>query len=91
MRDREPEKYEQFFDKFGIQLKYGVYDNYGADKGKIKDLLLYYSGTTEAMSTLKDYVSRMPEDQKYIYYAAGESRSKIKMMPQMDLFTEKGL
>lgn len=90
MRDREPEKYEQFFDKFGIQLKYGVYDNYGADKGKIKDLLLYYSGTTEAMSTLKDYVSRMPEDQKYIYYAAGESRSKIKMMPQMDLFTEKG-
>ena len=90
MLDKESEKYEKFFENFGIQLKYGVYDNFGADKDKLKDLLLYYSSTTESMTTLKDYVSRMADDQKYIYYAAGESRSKIKMMPQMDLFEDKG-
>lgn len=90
MRDKESEKYKKFFENFGIQLKYGVYDNFGADKDKLKDLLLYYSSTTESMTTLKDYVSRMADDQKYIYYAAGESRSKIKMMPQMDLFEDKG-
>ena len=90
MRDKEREKYEQFFENFGIQLKYGVYDNFGADKDKLIDLLLYYSGTTESMTTLSDYVSRMEDDQKYIYYAAGESKGKIQMMPQMDLFKDKG-
>ena len=90
MRDREPEKYEQFFENFGTQLKYGVYDNFGADKDKLMDLLLYYSGTTESMTTLSDYISRMTDDQKYIYYAAGESKGKIQMMPQMDLFKDKG-
>lgn len=90
MRDKEREKYEQFFENFGIQLKYGVYDNFGADKDKLIDLLLYYSGTTESMTTLSDYVSRMEADQKYIYYAAGESKGKIQMMPQMDLFKDKG-
>lgn len=90
MRDKEREKYEQFFENFGIQLKYGVYDNFGADKDKLMDLLLYYSGTTESMTTLKDYVSRMADDQKYIYYASGESKSKVQMMPQMDLFKDKG-
>lgn len=90
MRDKEREKYEQLFENFGIQLKYGVYDNFGADKDKLIDLLLYYSGTTESMTTLSDYVSRMEADQKYIYYAAGESKGKIQMMPQMDLFKDKG-
>jgi molecular chaperone len=90
MRDKEREKYEQFFENFGIQLKYGVYDNFGADKDKLIDLLLYYSGTTESMTTLSDYVSRMEANQKYIYYAAGESKGKIQMMPQMDLFKDKG-
>ena len=90
MRDKEREKYEKFFENFGIQLKYGVYDNFGADKDKLMDLLLYYSGTTESMTTLSDYVSRMSDDQKYIYYAAGESKGKIQMMPQMDLFKDKG-
>ena len=90
MRDKEHEKYEQFFENFGTQLKYGVYDNFGADKDKLMDLLLYYSGTTESMTTLSDYISRMTDDQKYIYYAAGESKGKIQMMPQMDLFKDKG-
>lgn len=90
MRDNERDKYEKLFENFGMQLKYGLYDDFGAHKDKLQDLVIYYSSTTESMTTLKEYVSRMADDQKYIYYATGESRSKLQMMPQMDLFKEKG-
>ncbi len=84
------EKYETFFKHFGLQLKYGVYGNYGADKDKLQDLLLYYSSSEKKMVTLEEYVSRMKEDQKYIYYAAGESIVKLDQMPQNERVQEKG-
>lgn len=90
MRDKEREKYDTLFGNFGVQLKYGIYESFGANKDKLKDLVMWHSSTTEALSTLSEYVSRMPEEQKYIYYATGESREKLARMPQMDLFADKG-
>ena len=90
MQEKEWDNYKKLFSNFGIQIKYGLYDGYGQNKSKLQDLVIFYSGTTEDMTTLKDYVSRMPEDQKYIYYATGDAREKIAKMPQMDLFRDKG-
>ncbi len=90
MQEKEWDDYKKFFENFGMQLKFGLYDGYGQNADKLKDLVIWYSGTTEDMTTFKDYVSRMPEDQKFIYYACGDSREKIAKMPQMDLFKEKG-
>lgn len=90
MLNNDREKYEAFFKHFGLQLKYGVYGNYGENKDLLKDLLLYYSSSEEKMVTLEEYVSRMKEDQKCIYYAAGESIAKLDRMPQSERVKEKG-
>jgi len=86
----EREKYETFYDSFGRQLKYGVYDNYGVDKEFLQDLLLFYSSSEKKMVTLDEYVARMSEEQKYIYYAAGESVEKLEKLPQTELLADKG-
>lgn len=84
------EKYEGFYKAFGRQLKFGVYNDYGANKDTLQDLLLFYSSKEKKQVTLDEYVSRMPEDQKYIYYAAGESIDRLEKLPQAELVTDKG-
>lgn len=86
----EREKYEQFYNSFGKQLKYGVYSDYGTNKEVLQDLLMFYSSTEKKLVTLDEYVSRMPEDQKYIYYASGESIDRIEKLPQTELVADKG-
>lgn len=84
------EKYEKFFQAFGRQLKFGVYNEFGANKDTLKDLLLFYSSKEKKLVTLAEYVSRMPEDQKYIYYATGDSIDRIDKLPQTELVADKG-
>ncbi|WP_100488055.1 molecular chaperone HtpG [Sporolactobacillus pectinivorans] len=84
------EKYEQFYKSFGRQLKYGAYMDYGTHKEELQDLLMFYSSTEKKMVTLGEYVSRMPEDQKFIYYAVGQSNEKIEKLPQTELVADKG-
>lgn len=86
----EREKYETFFSSFGRQLKYGVYDNFGADKDFLQDLLIFYSSQEKKMVTLEEYTSRMPVEQKFIYYAAGESIDKLDKLPQTEILADKG-
>lgn len=86
----EREQYEKFYESFGRQLKYGVYSDYGANKDVLQDLLLFYSSTEKKLVTLDEYVSRMKEDQKYIYYATGESIDRIQKSPQTELVADKG-
>ncbi|MBN6186369.1 molecular chaperone HtpG [Aneurinibacillus sp. BA2021] len=86
----EREKYEKFYHSFGRQLKYGVYSEYGSNKELLQDLLLFYSSKEKKLVTLDEYVSRMPEEQKYIYYASGETYERIEKLPQTELLTEKG-
>ncbi|MGB3567205.1 MAG: molecular chaperone HtpG [Priestia megaterium] len=86
----EREKYEKFYESFGRQLKYGVYSDFGSNKDVLKDLLLFYSSTEKKLVTLDEYVSRMPEDQRYIYYASGESYDRIEKLPQAELVADKG-
>ena len=90
MQETERDKYVKFFRAFGTQLKYGVYADYGMNKEKLKDLLLFDSTFGEEPSTLKEYVSRMKEGQDAIYYAVGESRSQAKMLPQTEAVVSKG-
>ena len=82
--------YEEFFKNFGLQLKVGCYEAYGANKEHLQDLLLFYSAKKEGMVTLREYVDAMPEDQKYIYYAAGESTEKLAKLPAAERVLEKG-
>ncbi|WP_026908276.1 molecular chaperone HtpG [Paucisalibacillus globulus] len=84
------EGYEKFFNAFGRQLKFGVYNEFGANKDTLKDLLLFHSSKEKKLVTLAEYVSRMPEDQKYIYYATGESIERIDKLPQTELVADKG-
>ena len=84
------EEYEKFYKSFGRQLKYGIYSDYGTHKEDLQDLILFYSSKEKKMVTLKEYVERMAEDQKYIYYAAGESIERIDKLPQTEIVTEKG-
>ncbi|MGN0639086.1 MAG: molecular chaperone HtpG [Huintestinicola sp.] len=90
MLNNDRENYEKFWKSFGVQLKFGVYDNYGRDKDAVEDLLLFTSSAEKKLVTLDEYVSRMKEDQKYIYYAAGDSVSKIEALPQTELLRDKG-
>ena len=90
MLNSDRDEYIKFFNNFGSQLKYGAYDNYGMDKDKLKDLLMFYSSTDKKLTTLKEYVSRMKEEQKDIYYACGETLDKIDMLPQVEKVKEKG-
>lgn len=84
------EKYETFYKAFGRQLKYGVYMDYGQHKDDLQDLLMFFSSKEKKMVTLDEYVSKMPEEQKYIYYAVGESNEKIDKLPQTELVADKG-
>ena len=84
------ETYEKFFKAFGLQLKFGVYNGFGVNKETLQDLLLFYSSSEQRMVTLKEYVSRMREDQKTIYYAPGETIDKIDMLPQAQSVKAKG-
>lgn len=90
MLKNEREKYEEFFNIFGRQLKFGCYNDYGMNKDNLKDLILFYSSTTEKLTTLKEYVSRMNQGQEKIYYAAGETIDKINMLPQVQGVKKKG-
>ncbi len=87
---KEREKYEKFYESFGRQLKYGVYSDFGSNKDVLQDLLMFYSSKEKKMVTLNEYVSRMPEDQKYIYYAVGESNERIEKLPQIEGVLDKG-
>ena len=86
----EREKYETFFEAFWAQLKYGAYEDYGKNKDVLIDLLMFKSSYEDKYTTLKEYVSRMKEDQKEIFYAVGESVEKIKEMPQIERVLDKG-
>lgn len=86
----ERDKYEKFYASFGRQLKFGVYNDYGMNKETLQDLLMFTSSLEKKLVTLDEYVSRMPEDQKYIYYAAGESVDRLEKLPQTELVLDKG-
>ncbi len=85
-----PEKYEKFWKAFGLQIKYGIASSYGMNKDVLQDLLVFRSSGVDGYTTLADYVSRMPEAQKYIYYACGDTDERIKALPQTELCKEKG-
>ena len=90
MLQNDREKYETFYKSFGLTLKYGVYSGYGVNKNVLQDLLLFYSSSEKKLVTLEEYKSRMKEDQKYIYYACGESVGKIDRLPQTELLRDHG-
>lgn len=90
MMKNDREAYEKFFQAFGLQLKYGAYVDYGMHKDLLQDLLLYHTSAGDKMASLAEYVERMQEGQKYIYYACGETKAKIELLPQMELLREKG-
>lgn len=90
MLSNEREKYEEFFKAFGIQLKFGVYNDYGLHKDSLKDLLIYVSSAEEKYTTFAEYVMRMKDSQDTIYYACGDSIDKIKLLPQTEMVKDKG-
>lgn len=83
------EDYEKFYKAFGMQLKFGIYNEFGIHKDGLKDLLLYYSGKQEKLITLKEYIDNMPKDQTTIYYACGENINKIALLPQVEQLKDK--
>ncbi len=89
MLKNDRETYISFFKTFGVQLKYGVYNNYGADKDKLKDLVMFYSAHHEKLITLKEYAEEMKEGQDKIYYASGSSIEKINSLPQVEQVRDK--
>ena len=89
MLKNDRENYEKFFKAFGLQLKYGVYANFGQQKELLQDLLMFWSSKEKKMVTLQEYVSRMKEDQKYIYYASGDSVAKVDLLPQTEALKER--
>ncbi len=90
MLSNDRDKYEKFFETFGVQLKWGLYANYGADKDSLKDFILFKSSKDDKYVTLKEYVESMAEGQDTIYYACGESAEKIALLPQTEAVKAKG-
>lgn len=90
MLNNEREKYIEFWESFGVQIKFGIYNGYGANKELLKDLLMFYSSSEKALTTLDEYVSRMKEDQKYIYFASGDSITRLDSLPQAEMVKDKG-
>ena len=90
MLRKDRETYEEFFKAFGAQLKYGLYENYGANKETLQDLLMFISSHEDKFVTLSEYIERMKEGQENIYYACGETKSKIDMLPQVEAVKDKG-
>lgn len=86
----EPEKYEKFYKAFGLQLKYGIVNDYGMHKDMLKDLIMFHSSKENKLVSLADYIARMPEEQKFIYFACGESIAHIDKLPQTEQLKEKG-
>ena len=89
MLKNDREKYETFFETFGMQIKFGIYADYGINKDNLKDLLMFYSSTEKKLVTLDEYIERMKEGQDKIYYACGESNEKVDKMPQVELLKDK--
>ena len=89
MLKEDRENYESFFKTFGVQIKYGIYNNFGADKDKLKDLVMFYSSKKEKLITLKEYVDNMKDSQEMIYYASGSSINKIDLLPQVEQVKDK--
>ncbi|MCL2589032.1 MAG: molecular chaperone HtpG [Oscillospiraceae bacterium] len=90
LKDNEPERYEPFYQSFGLQLKYGVVADFGAKKDLLADLLLFHSAKTGKLISLQAYVDAMPEEQKYIYFAPGETTAKIAARPQLEIVLDAG-
>ena len=90
MLEKNRDEYVNFFKTFGMQLKFGIYNNYGMDKDKLKDLVLFYSSDKKELITLREYVSNMKKEQDTIYYANGETVDKIDLLPQVELVKDKG-
>ncbi|MBE6839600.1 MAG: molecular chaperone HtpG [Ruminococcus sp.] len=90
MLKNDRERYDKFFKNFGLQLKLGVYSEFGVHKETLQDLIMFRSSFSDKLTTLSEYVSRMKEDQKYIYFANGDSVERIKLLPQTELIEEKG-
>jgi len=90
MLNNDFEEYKKFFKIFGMQIKFGAYNNYGMDKDKLKDLILFYSSNKKDYITLKQYVENMEKDQESIYYASGETIEKIDLLPQVEQVKQKG-
>lgn len=90
MKNNDREKYDEFFKSFGRQLKFGCYDGYGANSDLLKDLLMFFSAKEQKLITLQEYLDKMPEDQKYIYYAAGDSTERLAKLPAAELVLDKG-
>lgn len=90
MLNNDREEYEKFWSNFGLQIKFGVYNNYGMDKEKLQDLLLFYSSKEQKLVTLDEYINRMEEGQENIYFMSGDSVDKIDKLPQCALVKEKG-
>ena len=90
MLKTDRDKYLEFYKNFGVQLKYGMYDEYGANKDVLKDLVMFHSSSEKALTTFAEYVSRMKEEQNYIYYATGSSTDAIDKLPQTELLKDKG-
>ncbi|MEG0396731.1 MAG: molecular chaperone HtpG [Oscillospiraceae bacterium] len=90
MLNNEREAYDTFFGNFGLQLKVGCYTGYGSNKDLLQDLLLFKSGKESKLVTLKEYIEKMPEEQKFIYYAAGESAERLAKLPQAERVLSKG-
>ncbi|AZU64923.1 molecular chaperone HtpG [Neobacillus mesonae] len=86
----ERDQYVEFYNSFGRQLKFGVYSDFGTHKEELQDLLMFYSSKEKKLVTLDEYVSRMPEEQKYIYYAVGDTNERIEKLPQTELVADKG-
>lgn len=89
LQKNDREKYEKFFETFGTQIKYGIYESYGMNKEELQDLLMFKT-SNGGMTTLEEYVSRMKEDQKYIYFASGSSVTRIESLPQTEQVRDKG-
>lgn len=87
--EKNREEYEKFYKAFGMQLKFGVYNDYGMNKDKLQDLIMFYSSEEKKLVTLKEYVSRMKEEDKDIYYACGETVDKIYLLPQVEAIKDK--
>ena len=90
LMESDREKYEKFYAAFGMQIKYGVLNDYGAKKELLQDLLLYWSHKQNKLVSFKEYADAMPEEQKYIYFASGENRQRLSQLPQLEKLTEKG-
>ena len=90
MMRNDREKYEEFYAQFGLNLKYGLYSGYGETTELLKDLIMFESSYEDKLTTLEEYVSRMKDEQKFIYYATGDSKEKISRLPQAEAVADKG-